>query len=173
MPNDTKVADSSLQPETCVARRHMRPAMFMTYAAMVAACKSKPGYEPGDPLIFWGQEHTLANLNNRNKHQESDAIDALKKAGWIVSLESEQGRFKKGQWTSKQYRVLEHDEYVATHGGCPPLRYDPLTGEKLIPGRLSKSLERTWILKMIGLVIPVTWVDAIAQGMLVFRWILR
>jgi len=138
--------------------------MFMTYDAMVAMCKSGDDYEPGDELVFWGSEKTLGNLNNRSFEQESEALDALEEAGWIIPLEEDQTRWLKGRWTTKKYRVLEHAEYVAIHGDCPPLRYSPKTGEKLKPGRLAKGLEREWVRKLVGLALPDTWADAVADA---------
>jgi hypothetical protein len=126
--------------------------MFVTYDAMLAMCKSdKEGILPGEPLIFWGSEKKLANMNNRSAQQESEALDALEKAGWIVAVDDGKPRWKKGRWTTRQYRVLEHDEYMAAHGGCPPLRYDEETGEKLKAGRLAPALERIWIRKILRL----------------------
>jgi hypothetical protein len=159
----TSTVDSE-KPFTCVARRHMRPAMFVTYDAMVAMCKSDEDYEAGEPLIFWASEKKLANMNNRSAEQESQALAALEKDGWIVPVDEGQSRWRKGRWTTRKYRVLEHDEYVAAHGDCPPLLYHPKTGEKLKPGRLAPALERKWIQKITGVQLPDFMADAVADA---------
>jgi hypothetical protein len=142
----------------------MTAAMFKTYDAMVAMCKSGDDYESGDPLTFYGSERKLANLNDRSAEQESQALDALEKDGWIIALDKEQGRWRKGRWTTRQYRVLEHDEYVTAHVGCPPLRYDEGTGEKLKAGRLAPALERKWIRKILGVErMPDFMTDQVAE----------
>jgi hypothetical protein len=160
----TMVTDNE-KPFRCVARRHMRPAMFVTYDAMLAMCKSdKEGILPGEPLIFWASEKKLANMNNRSAEQESQALDALEKAGWIVARDEGQSRWRKGRWTTRQYRVLEHDEYVAAHGGCPPLRYDNKTGEKVEAGRLAPALVRKRIRKILGVErMPDFMTDQVAE----------
>lgn len=161
MPKTT-VSDNE-KPFRCVARRHMSGAMFKTYDAMVAMCKSGDNYNAGDELIFYGSEHKLGNLNDRSAEQESQALDALEKAGWIVARDEGQSRWRKGRWTTRQYRVLEHDEYVAAHGGCPPLRYDE-RGKKVKAGRLAPALERKRIRKILGLErMPDAMADHVAE----------
>jgi hypothetical protein len=159
-----KTMPDTEKPFTCVARRHMRAAMFMTYDAMVAMCKSAKNYEPGDELTSFSSEKKLANMNNRSAEQESQALAALEKDGWIIPADEGQSRWRKGRWTTRKYRVLEHAEYVATHGDCPPLLYHPKTGEKLKPGRLAPALERKWIQKITGVEWPDFMADAIADS---------
>jgi hypothetical protein len=159
-----KTMPDTEKPFTCVARRHMRAAMFMTYDAMVAMCKSDEDYEPGDELVFWGSEKKLGNMNNRSAEQESQALGALANEGWIIPIQTEQSRFSKGRWTTNKYRVVEHAEYIATHGPCPPLLYGPKTGDKLKPGRLAPALERKWIQKITGVEWPDFMADAIADS---------
>ncbi|HEY2393978.1 MAG TPA: hypothetical protein VGK22_22580 [Candidatus Angelobacter sp.] len=164
MPKITAVG--SEKPVKCVPRRHMQAAMFMTYDAMVAMCKSAPDYEPGDELIYYGGTKKLANLNNRSAEQEGEALNALEEAG-IIPVDAEQVRFRAGRWTTDKYRVVEHDEYVKTNT-CPPLRYDA-TGKKLKPGRLARALERKWISKITGVLWPDFMADAIADGIAATR----
>jgi hypothetical protein len=127
MPTDS-VDKSICPPENCHARRHIRPAAFVTYDAAVAMCKSKPGYKLKDELIFYGELGTLANRNNRGTQQESEAIDSLVESGWFIELE-ERRRFR-GRFTTGKYRIVEHEEFAKTHS-CPPYKYDPDTGERI------------------------------------------
>lgn len=142
-----KPADTKL---TCVARRHMTPATFVTYDAMLASCKSNEKYKPGDPLIFWGSEYTLANLNNRGKDAESDALDRLESDGWIISTQAGQRRKDHaGTFTTNEWRVVEHDEWARTHGACPGPRYVKVETKwkPVTPGTLPRSLETANIRK--------------------------
>lgn len=159
MPKITAV--DSEKPLKCVARRHMRPAMFMTYDAILAMCKSDEDYRAGDELIFWASEAKLGNLNNRSKQQESEALKALEKDGWIVHVDAKQGRYRAGRFTTKKYRVVEHDEYVKTHI-CPPPLYSE-SGDKLERGELSTGLARHNAKKLLKF-LPDAWLKVVLQG---------
>ncbi len=155
----------------CVERRHIPAAPFKTYDAMVAMCKSKEGYKPGDQLIFYGSAFKLANMNDRSAAQEREALDSLEKIGWIIRLNApDKRRTFKGKLSTDEYRVLEHAEFVAKYpASCPALRYNPETGAKLTPGRATRELERVNVRRIpdpSGLMasLPDGLVDAVADS---------
>jgi hypothetical protein len=143
---------------TCVARRHMKPAAFVTYDAMLAAAKAgyarakEEGEWPNgqrwketDSLKFYGSEKTLGNMNNRNRQSESDALDCLEESGWIIPTfpGKQRRRSWDGNLQSNEYVVIEHDAFVAANpNSCPPPKYGR-EGELLQPGRAAPGLERT------------------------------
>lgn len=113
----------------CHARRHMTASVFMTYDAILAMAKSSPSYDPSDPLFFYGKVSTVANHNNRSRDIEHANIKILVTGGWLYPDE-DQSRWKAGQWGTRRYQVIEHDCY-AKEQSCPPLRYDPKTGNRI------------------------------------------
>jgi len=118
-----------------------------------------------DPLIFYGKVYTLANMVNRDEKRVTAAIARLKEARWLVPLQDEQRRKAGGEFTTHEYRVVEHDDYVAVHpDSCPPLRYDPITGRRLLAARQPRGLERKWAQKLVGAVLPDAWLDAVADA---------
>jgi hypothetical protein len=125
---DKPTADKLL---TCVARRHLNAAVFVTYDAMLAVAtywqnQREAKGEPRGALIFFGKATRLADMNDRNEQVERDNIKKLEALGWIVSTHEEQRRRRRaGTFTSNEWRVLTHDEFVAAHpDACPPRRYD-------------------------------------------------
>jgi hypothetical protein len=161
----------------CHAKRHM-DAEYRVYDTMLAmarkgwneakAAGSWPDgrkWNESDPLICYAKVYTLANMIDRSTEQVNEAISKLE-GKWAIPTTDQQRRKGRGQFTTYEYRMVEHDEYSAAHPeDCPTLRYDPETGEKLKAGRLAKGLERQWIHKLIGAVLPNTWTDAIASAM--------
>jgi len=80
--------------------------------------------EPRGALIFFGKATRLADMNDRNEQVERENIKKLEALGWIVSTHDEQRRRRRaGTFTSNEWRLLTHDEFVTTHA-CPPRRYD-------------------------------------------------
>jgi hypothetical protein len=139
------------KPFECHERRHMKPHVFVTYDAMRACCGDKR------PFIFYGGAVKLANLNNRSPEQERQALAELEKDGWIVSQNppNADGRKQRRRWHGKlvgdEYRVFNHDEYMAANSGCcPPVKYDERTGRPLAPGRAARGLERANVRKLLA-----------------------
>lgn len=137
-----------IKPMKCVARRHIHSASFKTYDAMLAVAlrgaqdrKEKGEWKLGDPLLFYGKATRLANMNDRNESVERDAMAKLERDGWIVCTHEEQRRRKRaGTFTTSEYRVLTHDEFVASHlDSCPALRYDD-NGKPIKAGSLPRPL---------------------------------
>ena len=137
-------------PIKCVARRHIDASAFKTYDAMLAVAlrgakdrEEKGEWKPGDPLLFYGKATRLANMNDRNESVERDALAKLEHDGWIVCTHEEQRRRKRaGTFTSNEYRVVTHDEYMASNpDSCPPLRYDD-NGKPIKAGKFPRSLRR-------------------------------
>ena len=115
----------------CVPRRHIDAAAFKTYDAMMAVVMSaakkledEGKWKSGDPLpTCFVSAMQLANMNNRNKSQENDALAKLERDGWIVCTHEEQRRWR-GRMSSNEYRVLTHEEFLAANpDSCPNDRY--------------------------------------------------
>ncbi len=157
-------ADNQPKVFTCVARRHM-DAEFRVYDAMLAICKANQ--KEGAPLpTCYAKTYTLANMIDRSMEQVRGALRKLENDGWIVDLHPlAQRRQRRGIFSTAEYRVLEHDEYVSSHPkSCPALRYDPATGEKLKPGEATTALGRYNIRKMARLAeMPDCWADAVRE----------
>jgi hypothetical protein len=104
------------KPRTCVERRHMRAAEFMTYSAMYA-CAMPHRETNGGKLIYTAGDYWLANANNRSVNQEIEARKKLEQEGWIILIEKKLGK-------ANRYEVIEHEAYVAAHpDSCPPMKY--------------------------------------------------
>ena len=66
-----------------------------------------------------------------------------------ISIPTGRQRRRKGDFTTTEYRVLEHADYVAVHPeSCPPLRYNPETGKLFKPGELAAGLGRVLVKKI-------------------------
>jgi hypothetical protein len=117
-------------------------AEFRVYDAMLAVCKA--AQEEGKPLPkCFAREYVLANMVDRSVEQVRQAMAKLEANRWITPTHDTARRRKRaGNYTTNEYCVLEHDEWAALHGPCPPLRYDPATGHPLKPGELSPGLAR-------------------------------
>ena len=117
----------------------MSASVFMTYDAVIAMAKSSSSYDPSDVLFFYGKISTVANHNNRSRDIEHANIKILVAEGWLLDDEK-QPRWRAGQWGTRRYLVIEHDFYAKDHS-CPPLRYDPKTGNRIgEQGSLGKGL---------------------------------
>ena len=144
---DKPIADKVL---TCVARRHLNAAAFVTYDAMLAVAlagekgrKEKGEWKQGDSLICFARVTRLANMNDRNKDAENDAINELERLGWILSTKDDQRRrLRAGTFTSNEWRVLTHDEFITDHpDSCPPPRYND-DGKLIKRGQLPRALRK-------------------------------
>jgi hypothetical protein len=116
-------------PEKCHAQRHMSPSVFATYNAMLGHAKAGQNKraargEAAGELIFFGKLTTLANATNRSDETEGINVAWLEEQHWIVAKQESQRRWH-GDWSSNEYRVVEHGEYSAGHHDCPPYRYTP------------------------------------------------
>ncbi len=123
MPTDSPdSAQFPCPPEECRAKRHQTGNEFKTYDTIVGMAKKRPKgqpkWQPGEPLIFHGKMHTLANRMGTSKETASDSVNSLARKHWLIPLK----RIGRGP---KNYRVVLHDEYAKTHGNCPPFLYDP------------------------------------------------
>jgi hypothetical protein len=159
--------EDNLPTGKCCARRHMTGAAFKTYDAIKSMCKRR---EDGS-LIWYGAQHTLADLNNRSVQQEHEAIEWLGAEGWLICrpFEWEPGtkwqRRHNGKFTTYEFRVIEHEEYAANEDHyCPGLRYDPETGKKLTPGELADGLILRNVRRMIKADLPPDWMRVIWQS---------
>src|ERR1035437_6338283 len=132
MTAQPSAGNTESRPITCVARRHIDASAFKTYDAILAVAlagendrKKKGEWKPGDPLLCYAKATRLANMNDRNESVERDAIAKLEREGWIVCTHQKQRRRKRaGTFTSNEWRVLTHDEYVTINPNtCPPPRY--------------------------------------------------
>lgn len=135
----------------CVARRHM-DAEFRVYDAMMAIVmhaanelKETGKWNDGDPLpTCYAESATLANMVDRSKVQVAAQLEKLEESGWIVDLHPEgRQRRRKGDFTSTEYRVLTHAEYVPAYpDACPALRYNPTDGKLIQQGKAAPALRR-------------------------------
>jgi hypothetical protein len=153
-------------------------AEFRVYDAMMAVAKAgwskakQAGQWPdgrpwkeSDPLICYARVYTLANMTDRSIEQVDEAIGKLEGKTWAICTTQKQRRKWGGKFTTYEYQMLTHEDYVAAHpDDCPELRYNPETGDKLKPGRLAKGLERRWVRKMAGFALPDSWADAVADA---------
>jgi hypothetical protein len=114
-----------------VARRHIDAAAFKTYDAMMAIVmaaakklEAEGKWKSGEPLpTCFVSAMQLANMNNRSKNQEVEALAKLEHESWIVRTHEEQRRWR-GRMSSNEYRVLTHEEFLAANPkSCPPARY--------------------------------------------------
>jgi hypothetical protein len=103
---------------TCWPRRHLPAHLFETYDA-IAACTQNAPHE------YYAGPYVLANLTNRSVETERNNIEELVRLGWLVPVnDGVQQRWSRGQFDTKKFRRLGHDEFVAAHeGGCPPPKY--------------------------------------------------
>jgi hypothetical protein len=145
----------------CHARRHM-DAEFRVYDAMMAMAISGwnkaqatgqwpdgRAWKETDPLICYAKEYTLANATDLSTAQVANLIGKLEADKWAIPTTDKQRRRAGGVFTTFAYVMIPHEEYVPSNPGkCPPLRYNPATGEKLKAGRLVKGLERLWVRKL-------------------------
>lgn len=137
----------------CVARRHM-DAEFRLYDAMLAIAKAganerkaKGEWKLGDPLRCYAKETTLANMIDRSVTQVRDMLRKLD--GWVISTHDDRRRKRAGNYTTNEWRIVEHDEFAANHpDSCPALLYHPETGAKLKPGELAIGLARAKVRKI-------------------------
>jgi len=135
-----------IKPEkiTCVPRRHLSIAAFKTYDAMCAMVAKNPD------RICWAPAGKLANWNDRSPDSERSALTELEREGWIIPTHSGLRRKSDGNFTSNEYRVLTHEEFVAAHpGSCPAPKYDERTGRPLKRGRAPRPLERINVRKIL------------------------
>src|SRR5579862_1673027 len=169
--------DTPIEKElACHARRHM-DAEFRVYDAMMAMAISgwnkaqatghwpdgRP-WQPTDPLICYARVYTLANMTNRSTTQVEKALDKLE-SKWAIPTTDNQRRKAGGRFTTFHYVMLGHGDYLAKHpDDCPALRYNPDTGAPLKPGRMAKGLERSHVRKLVGLLLPNSWADAVADA---------
>jgi hypothetical protein len=155
---------------TCVERRHLSGALFMTYNALRALAEKNRAESNTDELVVTVSYETLANMNNRNRSQEIKAMKKLVSLGWIVRLSEVQERYAGGNWKRNRYRVLNHDEFFQAHpDSCPPLRYvkqeDGWRKVKAEKGRMmTKTLELWNTLKTTDWLQPSEWLERIAEA---------
>lgn len=161
----------------CVPRRHIEAAAFKTYDAMMAVVmaaakklEAEGKWKSGEPLpTCFVSAMQLANMNNRNKSQEDEALRKLEREGWIVRTHEEQRRWR-GRMSSNEYRVLTHEEFLAAHlDSCPQERYviqDERHTRRVSAktNRAPRPLERRNITKMISAILPDSWLDAVADA---------
>lgn len=127
MANDHDILDGF----TCVARRHM-DAEFRVYDAMLAICKAaaqklkaEGKWKDGDPLpTCYARTTTLCNMINRTRRPVFDLLQKLEATGWIVDTNPERQRRRNGTFSSNEYRIVEHADFLIAHPhSCPPLLY--------------------------------------------------
>ena len=110
--------------KNCWARRHMTPSQFMVYDAMYHMTR------PPDRLCF-SSILGVANKTSLGRDTVIKCIKELVESGWLISDPDSSVRWKNtGRWANNRYTVVTHDEFK---GGCPPLKYDPDTGENVYP----------------------------------------
>jgi Helix-turn-helix domain len=114
--------------ENCTAMRHLSTdtgAMYCMYDLMVAYAKagrkSREGEKAIGPLIFnASMKPTMCNELGVSVNTAYRWCERLQKLGWIV-LVKQGNRRDDGRQEPNTYRVVEHDEFIATHlDSCPP-----------------------------------------------------
>lgn len=152
-----------VKKQRCCERRHMPAHVFMTYDAIRACC--------GNGRQFWGNPHTLANLNNRNVQSEREGMARLEHDGWLVKKNAEGRRMNdRRELLTDLYDVLDHDEWVAAvRRECPVAKYvaDEKGNWKLAkPGKAAPGLRRKNVLRAIKMdSFPDFWIDVVADAL--------
>jgi hypothetical protein len=108
----------------CFARRHLTPSQYMVYDAMFRMAP------PPNRLCF-GTILTIANNTSLGRDTVIKAIRNMVSLGWLVPDEPIVRWSNTGRWANHRYTVVTHDAYKG--GTCPPLKYDPETGENVNP----------------------------------------
>jgi hypothetical protein len=128
----------------CHERRHMTASEFVTYDTMRAMAKSNRASTLKE-LVFYGRLTTLANYTNRSEETERLNIKSLVTKGWLIP--AARTRWRRGMWGTNRFDIAEHDwyinnakQYADDPSECPPPRYDPKTGEKIVRGELKPAL---------------------------------
>jgi hypothetical protein len=117
-------------PDTCFASRHLSATHYKVYDVIVACAFSKrrerEGNDATGPLIFNASiKPWLCNAVPVSQNYAHIVIDQLLTLGWLI-LVKEGARRDNGQQAPNEYRVVEHDEFVAAHhGNCPPNMFAP------------------------------------------------
>ena len=119
-----KVTGFPRDPKRCYAYRHMSPGEFVVYNVMVAyattARHSREGDEVKGPLLFESAiRPALCNATNLPENTVTRHRDRLKSLGWLIEVQKKK-RKSDGKWQPAVYRVLTHEEFIATHpDSCP------------------------------------------------------
>jgi hypothetical protein len=117
-------------PDTCFASRHLSATHYKVFSVIVACAYSKrrerEGNDATGPLIFNASiKPWLCNAVPVSQNYAHIVIDQLLTLGWLI-LVKEGARRDNGQQAPNEYRVVEHDEFVAAHpGSCPPNMFAP------------------------------------------------
>lgn len=108
----------------CWARRHMTPLEFMVYDAMFHMAS------PPDRLCF-SSINGVANRTSLGRDSVIKCMKSLVAKGWLIPDPDQSVRWQNtGRWANNRYIVVTHDNFK---GVCPPLKYDPETGENMWP----------------------------------------
>ena len=126
----------------------MTASEFRTWDTMRVMVMSGP-HTKDDALVFHGRLTKLANYTNTSVETENLNIQSLIKKGWVERIGKQ--RWRAGRWSTVQYLILEHEDYVtqpkrlrtASWQPCPPYKYDMDTSENVSPGKLKPGLAKS------------------------------
>jgi hypothetical protein len=97
--------------ETCKANNHMRPEEYALWdVSRILSFKTG--------ILYFDGRRMAERFKGVNSKFFYPKLKALVSAGWFIQLDEKQKRTRGGTYAARRYRVLSHDEWVATHGTC-------------------------------------------------------